>query len=689
MKTCLPTPTSAGRVLRLWLSLAYLLVMAATPTSWADRPALGGLSDIVYANNRFVAVGSAGKLLWSEDGSNWTKSSYSGQQNFMAVVHTGTQFVALSQDGTLVKSANGVTWAFLARPEFEGGMAADLAYGQGVYVMVDSFGYIYASRDGVSWTTEFKPSASIDEELHGVAYANNRFVAVGIHFNSNYDSYGLIRVSTTGFSWTRERQQSNEGLYGVSYADGYFWAVGVRYDSDYNEYSQVLSSPTGSTWTKVVVPGEAALHGISYGKNVLVTGGEMGGLSIREGMAWSQRWSGSSTGIIAAIAYGAGKFVAVGNSGLECISPDGLAWFGKRAKPSQDLSSIAVGTVMLIGGARSLWISDDQQSWANTYYGNVDIEEVTYNNGIYLAVGNYYDDTQQKDMGAILRSTTGRSWEIVRNQADEQLHGITFGKGLHVAAGFRESGLLSYDLILTSPDGRAWTPRSAGTGSEGLGLNAIQFALSKFIAVGEFGTVISSPDGMNWKPIETEFIGSLYDIAHGQGQWAAVGAHGKVLVSSDGSVWNEKSTGQNQTLVSAVFYDDTMFCVGTGGLVLKSADLAAWLPQSSGVTNALNDIGVWQDRLWVVGQGGTILSLTSAQSKPASLEVRIEDSASTSIHLVIRGQAGSAHRLEYCDALGGSSAWIFDKLIQVGQDGAVFIELPRQGPQRYYRCQAE
>lgn len=675
----------AGLALGFRKLLIGILLCTATGNLSAAWPELGELTDVVFANHRFVAVGPSGKLLWSTDGASWTKSSYSGQENFRAVIHNGLQFVAVAADGTLARSANGSTWSVLGRPEFEG-FPTDLAYGRGIYVLVDDFGYIYASRDGVTWTTEFKPGATVDEELYGVAYAGNSFVAVGIHYDRDFDSYGLIRRSTTGFSWTRERQKVNEELYGVSYADGLFWATGVRYDSDFNSFSQVLSSATGATWTQVTVPGEETLYGLASGNNILVAGGDNGIVTLREGTVWSQRWSGSPTGMIAAVAYGNDTFVAVGKTGLECVSADGLAWFGKQPKPSLDLSSIAAGSVLLIGGAGGLWISEDQRHWANTYYGDVRIEEVIYNNGLFLAVGNRYDFILDRDMGVILRSTSGRSWERVRQQANEQLFGVAYGKGLYVAVGYRESGLLLDDLILTSPEGRHWTSRSPGTGADGMGLNAVAYASGRFVAVGDAGTVMTSPGGLAWNPVETEFPEDLHDLAYGQNQIVAVGDKGKLLVSSDAVNWIEKSTGRPQSLKSAAFQNDTFFGVGVGGLILQSTDLTSWSHLASGVTNALNDLLLWRDQILVVGEQGTILDLPLAKAEPAYLRLARKGA---SYELLVRGRPGSTYGLEFSDGLGLNPAWIFSQSMQLDGEGTATLALPGDLPYRFYRCFAE
>jgi hypothetical protein len=60
---------------------------------------------------------------------------------------------------------------------------------------------------------------------------------------------------------------------------------------------------------------------------------------------------------------------------------------------------------------------------------------------------------------------------------------VTYGNGLFVAVG--EDG-----AILTSPDGVNWTRRTSGTRN---GLESVTYGNGLFVAVGEWGTILTSP----------------------------------------------------------------------------------------------------------------------------------------------------------------------------------------------------
>ncbi len=88
------------------------------------------------------------------------------------------------------------------------------------------------------------------------------------------------------------------------------------------------------------------------------------------------------------------------------------------------------------------------------------------------------------------RSWAQTEWSAVPSGTTRNLWGVWFGGGQFVAVG--EGG-----VILTSPDGQTWTPRVSGTSAW---LTSVTYALDHFIAVGAGGTVLLSRDGVAWQP---------------------------------------------------------------------------------------------------------------------------------------------------------------------------------------------
>jgi hypothetical protein len=75
------------------------------------------------------------------------------------------------------------------------------------------------------------------------------------------------------------------------------------------------------------------------------------------------------------------------------------------------------------------------------------------------------------------------SWTQRTSGTSNWLNGVAYGNGLFVAVG--DGG-----TILTSPDGVSWTQRTSGTSNQ---LNGVAYGNGLFVAVGWDGTILTSP----------------------------------------------------------------------------------------------------------------------------------------------------------------------------------------------------
>jgi hypothetical protein len=167
------------------------------------------------------------------------------------------------------------------------------------------------------------------------------------------------------------------------------------------------------------------------------------------GTTWTSRTSQGYS--LNGVAYGNGRFVAVGNGGTILTSPDGVSWTQRTS-----------GTIYPLYG-------------------------VAYGNGTFVAVGGYFDyygfSDYMSSASTILTSTDGVNWTRRTSGTDNRLLGVTYGNGLFVAVG--KDG-----TILTSPDGVSWTQR---TSPEKRDLLSVAYGNGTFVAVGDWGTILTSP----------------------------------------------------------------------------------------------------------------------------------------------------------------------------------------------------
>lgn len=62
-------------------------------------------------------------------------------------------------------------------------------------------------------------------------------------------------------------------------------------------------------------------------------------------------------------------------------------------------------------------------------------------------------------------------------------------------------------------------------------LHGVAYGGNLFVAVGGWGTILTSPDGRNWRRVDSGTENSLQAVAYGGGQFVAVGAQGIILTS--------------------------------------------------------------------------------------------------------------------------------------------------------------
>lgn len=157
------------------------------------------------------------------------------------------------------------------------------------------------------------------------------------------------------------------------------------------------------------------------------------------------------------------------------------------------------------------------------------------------------------------------------------LNDVHFGNGVFVAVG-------QFGTILTSPDGTAWTVRASGTTKT---LHGVAFGNGVFVAVGESGTILTSPDGIAWTARASGITDPhipLFGVTFGGGTlvsaltsgatFVAVGDEGTILTSSDGIAWKTQISGTKSTLFDVLFGNNVYVARGCG--ILISSDGETW-----------------------------------------------------------------------------------------------------------------
>jgi len=162
-------------------------------------------------------------------------------------------------------------------------------------------------------------------------------------------------------------------------------------------------------------------------------------------------------------------------------------------------------------------------------------------------------------------------------------------KGLFVAVG--DNG-----TILTSPDGTTWTQRTSPPGPFGarVHLYDVTYGNGLFVTVGgDNGTILTSPDGTTWAKRNSGTSEEFLGVTYGNGIFLTIGLDGNILISPDGTTWTEGSYENSYSygFFKAATYGNGLFVtVSKNGAIQTSPDGTTWTQRTSGITGWLREV---------------------------------------------------------------------------------------------------
>ncbi len=184
------------------------------------------------------------------------------------------------------------------------------------------------------------------------------------------------------------------------------------------------------------------------------------------------------------------------------------------------------------------------------------------------------------------------------------LAAVTFAGGRFVAVGLAGT-------ILVSPDGVNWTGEPSGTSAS---LDGVAFG-GKFVAVGFNSSalvseVLVSPDGRAWTEVVSPLFARVFleAVTYGGGKFVAVGTNGSILASADGIAWTSAASGTVAVLHAVAYGGGRFVAVGEGGVIFTSPDGTSWAHEASGTSGALHGIAYGGGRFVAVGPNAAVTS---------------------------------------------------------------------------------
>jgi hypothetical protein len=144
----------------------------------------------------------------------------------------------------------------------------------------------------------------------------------------------------------------------------------------------------------------------------------------------------------------------------------------------------------------------------------------------------------------------------------------------------------------------SWVSRNSGLQTN---LRACYHANNLFVAVGDYGGITTSPDGLTWTkqqpPSYLDQTGAqiyttpdLYGIAYGSGSWVAVGRNGAIITSTNGTAWTDISNAFYKQNWNTVYYSGGKFIIGGDNTVilLTASNGSITTVYNAGTSNTVN-----------------------------------------------------------------------------------------------------
>lgn len=300
------------------------------------------LTSVAYDGADFLATGPSLVALTSPDGMAWsTTVAGTTPPTLHAVGATDTAFVAVGAAGAVRTSTDGTTWA--AHDLVTSASFKDLAWGNGRLVGVLSNSSVATSiNDGVTWSV-----TTTLQQFKGISYKadSNVFVATdGAKYYTSPDP------GTQTWVTLRDVVTPTSGIYftGAAGGNGVFAMVGYKFSyPSYSTYMVSLSDPYEVWSESQVTSGESPSDSLAFGAGAFVFG--VGGSVYRAPTPPTATYAANLAGLW--IRFTGGRFLRVGG-GLY-TSADGVAW--TQRNPGVSASEVAcLGTTCVFTNSSGL-----------------------------------------------------------------------------------------------------------------------------------------------------------------------------------------------------------------------------------------------------------------------------------------------------------------------------------------------
>ncbi len=314
-------------------------------------------------------------------------------------------------------------------------------------------------------------------------------------------------------------------------------------------------------------------------------------------------------------AVGDDFILAVGFQGTVLRSEDGASWDFVDIGMQEAIRAAAAGDGrVMIGGAGYVLSSADGLTWTTV----LDEDDrghsfgIAYGDGIWVAVYDYYNYSENRQDIVVFRSSDGSTWERLELEAvDGRQHVLDVvygGDGRFLVSLEGIGGMVENKIMISTDFGESW---DEVTEAPDVPLYAISRNEGIFVGVGTEGTVAVSLDGFSWE-IQYEEAGMfLSDVIFADGTWVVIypgfafsDSFARVLISDDTEEWQWfELEGHWEGIRSIAYFKDRFIASGYAGALLSGEVPSKMSGEAAATTDPLSDIA-YNGEVYVAVGGG-------------------------------------------------------------------------------------
>jgi len=359
------------------------------------------------------------------------------------------------------------------------------------------------------------------------------------------------------------------------------------------------------------------------------------------------------------VAYGEGRFLAVGDGSIAYSVDNGKMWSSVTQQAIDDARSIAYGNGVFVaaGFGEAAFSTDRGATWTAAEVPKGNWSAICYGGGKFVAI-----DAASGSSRAIYSADSGKTWRETAISSGLVMLGICYGNGKFVLVGNQEEG---DGFSACSTDGVTWNvyqiKRPAGTNVTGYWRD-VAFGDGRFVSVNSSGQSAYSADGENWTGVTMPGDGTWSGrdwtgIAYGSKKFVAMAENSEVSAySEDGGVsWIEMALPRSITWPKIAY--------GDGGFVAISStgNISVYLPDETSVGYEVSYLYQYSV------DGGRTWTTTGDITIETQLDIIVPESAE---QFMARVRAQDDIGFTSADYVTGANLEVQTMRLWVGVDGA-------------------